>query len=96
MRRLSLKRAKSLITAKPELLELGTYLIQGGMDRATVADLVAEAADAAVDFEAVVKGDLGRALEAIDRAVFRAAAWLLFPVMRQAAGKLQDRTGLGV
>lgn len=95
MQRLSIKRAKSLISAKPELMELGAYLAQGGVGRNTTADLVAEAADVAIDFEKHVKGDLGRALEAIDRVVFRTAAWLLFPLMQQAGTKIQERTGLG-
>ena len=93
MRRLSLAKAKSLISAKPELMELGAYLVQGGVGRNTTADLVAEAADATIDFEKHVKGDLGRALEAIDRAVFRTAAWLLFPLMQQAAQKAGERIG---
>lgn len=93
MRRLPLSRAKSLITAQPELMELGAYLVQGGAGRGTTADLVAEAADAAIDFEKLIKGDLGRALEAIDYVVFRSAAWLLFPKMQQAAAQLGQRVG---
>tara|TARA_R110002167_G_scaffold18637_4_gene69595 strand:- start:1545 stop:1826 length:282 start_codon:yes stop_codon:yes gene_type:complete len=90
-----ISKAKSLISAKPELLALGSYLIKGGVSRGLVADLVAEAADEAIDFKALLpnKPELGAALEAVDYAVFRAAAFLLFPLMKSLADDAKSRIG---
>lgn len=96
MARFSIRKAKSLMSAKPELMALGSYLIKSGADRDTVATLVAEAADELLDFKALLpnKPELGAALEELDFIVFKAAAFLLVPLMRQGLDSVQERLPL--
>jgi len=92
---LSIRKAKSLIRGNASLMELAEVLLSEGYDRRTVARLLAEAGDDAIDWTKIVDGPAGAALESLDFAALHAAALLLMPLIERkvadARAAVQER-----
>jgi len=87
---LTIRKAKTLLRDNESLMELAEVLLAEGYDRRTVARLLAEAGDDAIDWTKVVQGPAGVALESIDFAALHAAALLLMPVIERKVAQARE------